>query len=212
MTADATNLLAEIRRSGGDVSLVGYDRLKLVAPAALLPKLAERVRAAKPVLLAALSDTASQLTAKERGGGVSNPQRNGATVQHLMAESTSDRADPTPAVKWRARNREALAYWSTFHPADEAARLAWGEIENHWHMQYGERVPHWQCAGCREPIGGLPALDLADGNRVHLDQAHGLDCLLAFGERWRGEATCGLRALGLNPPPRHGNPMTGHRA
>ena len=140
--------------------LVGCDRLKLVAPTALLPKLAERVRAAKPMLLAALAETASQVTAKKNGGGVSNPQRNGATVQHLMAESTSDRADPTPAVKWRARNRETLAYWSTFHPADEAARLAWGEIENHWHMQYGERVPHWQCAGCREPIGGLPALIL----------------------------------------------------
>jgi len=78
MTADAANLIAEIRRSGGDVSLVGCDRLKLVAPAALLPKLAERVRAAKPVLLAALSDTASQLTAKERGVGCQTPS---ATVQ-----------------------------------------------------------------------------------------------------------------------------------
>jgi hypothetical protein len=67
-------------------------------------------------------------------------------------------------------------------------------------MQYGERPPYWQCAGCREPIGGLAALDLGDGNRVHLDDAHGLGCLLAFGERWRGEATAGLRALGLDPP------------
>ena len=181
--------------------LVGCDRLKLVAPTALLPKLAVRVRAAKPMLLAALAETASQVTAKKNGGGVSNPQRNGATVQHLMAESTSDRADPTTAVKWRARNRETLAYWSTFHPADEAARLAWGEIENHWHMQYGERVPHWQCAGCREPIGGVPALHLADDNRVHLDGAHGLGCLLALGKRWRREATASLQALGLDPPP-----------
>jgi hypothetical protein len=66
--------------------------------------------------------------------------------------------------------------------------------------QYGQRAPHWQCAGCHEPIGGLPPLDLADGNRVHLDQAHGLDCLLSFGERWRAEATAGLRPLGLDPP------------
>jgi len=113
MTADATNLLAEIRRSGGDVRLVGCDRLKLVAPKALLPALTDRVRAAKPMLLAALADTASQVSAaQEGGGGVSNPRHNGATAQHLVAESTSDRADPTPAVKWRARNREALAYWS----------------------------------------------------------------------------------------------------
>jgi hypothetical protein len=98
------------------------------------------------------------------------------------------------------------------HPASEAARFAWGELEDRWHRLRGRRWPAWQCAGCDAPIGGLPALDLADGNRVHFDGAHGLDCLLAFGERWRGEATCGLRALGLNPPPRHGDPMTGHRA
>jgi hypothetical protein len=46
-------------------------------------------------------------------------------------------------------------------------------------------------------MGGLAALDLADGNRVHLDK---LDCLLSFGERWRGEAANGLRTLGLDPP------------
>ena len=52
MRADVANLLAEIRRSGGEVRLVGRDKLKLVAPAALLPELTERVRAAKPMLLA----------------------------------------------------------------------------------------------------------------------------------------------------------------
>ena len=67
-------------------------------------------------------------------------------------------------------------------------------------MQYGERAPHWQCAGCREPIGGLQALDLADGSCVHLDGTHGLSCLLSFGKRWRREAAAGLRALGLYPP------------
>jgi len=56
MTADAANLLAEIRHLGGDVRLVACDRLKLVAPTALLPVLAERVRAAKPVLVAVLAD------------------------------------------------------------------------------------------------------------------------------------------------------------
>ena len=105
------------------------------------------------------------------------------------------------AAQWRARYCEAQAYWSALHPAGEASRLAWGEIENHWHMQYGERVPHWQCAGCRDPIGGVPALHLADDNRVHLDGAHGLDCLLALGKRWRREATASLQALGLDPPP-----------
>ena len=168
---------------------------------ALLPELTDRKRAAKPMLLAALADTASQVsTAQEGGGGVSNPRRHGATAQHPTVESPPDHALPRPAADSFARHRQALAYWSALHATSEAARLAWGEVENHWHMQYGERAPHWQCAGCREPIGGLAALDLGDGNRVHLDGAHGLDCLLAFGERWRGEATAGLRVLGLDPP------------
>jgi hypothetical protein len=103
------------------------------------------------------------------------------------------------AADWRARHREALAYWGALHPTEEAERLAWGELEDRWHRLHGVRAPKWQCAGCGEPIGGRAALDLADGNRVHLDK---LDCLLAFGERWRHEATDGLRALGLNPPGR----------
>jgi hypothetical protein len=101
------------------------------------------------------------------------------------------------ATGWPARHREAFTHWRALHPESEAARLAWGELQDRWHMQYGERVPHWRCAGCREPIGRLAALDLADGNRVHLDH---LDCLLSFGERWRSEAAAGLRALGLDPP------------
>jgi hypothetical protein len=198
MTVDPANLLAEIRRSGGDVRLVGCDRLKLVAPTALLPELAERVRAAKPMLLATLADAGRKPNAaQESGGGVLYPRRNGATAQHSSAESSSDPAVPTPAADWRARHLETLAYWSAFHPAVEAGRLAWGEIANRWHMQHGERVPHWQCAGCHEPIGDLEDLVLADGQRVHFET---LNCLLRYGERWRGAATRALTALGLQPP------------
>jgi hypothetical protein len=100
------------------------------------------------------------------------------------------------AADWPARHREALAYWRTLHPTAEAAQLAWGEMLSRWHRLYGRRTLVWQCAGCGEPIGGLAALDLADGNRVHIDK---LNCLLAFGERWHNEATAGLRALGLDP-------------
>lgn len=198
MTADAANLLAEIRRSGGDVRAVGCDRLKLVVPAALLPELAQRVRAAKPMLLAVLADTGRIASAaQEGGGGVLNPWCNGATAQHSTAAYSSNRAIATPAADWRPRYREARAYWSAFHPADEAAQLAWGELQIRWHRLHGERVPHWECAGCHGPIGGLAAMTLADSNRVHIDT---LDCLLHFGERWRNEATDALRALGLDPP------------
>jgi len=49
-----------------------------------------------------------------------------------------------------------------------------------------------------EVIGGIEALTLGDDNRAHLVT---LDCLLRYGARWRAEATTGLRALGLDPPP-----------
>src|SRR6516162_4130733 len=110
MTADVANLLAEIRRSGGDVRLIGCDRLKLVAPTALLPELAERVRAAKPVLLATLAGASRKANpAQEGGGGVLNLRRNGATAQHLTADASWDRAVLAP-LDWRVRHREALAY------------------------------------------------------------------------------------------------------
>jgi len=99
MTADVADLLAEIRRSGGDVRLIGCDRLKLVAPKALLPELTDRVRAAKPMLLAALADTALQVsTAQEGGGGVSNPRRNGATAQHPTVESPRQQPTASPDI------------------------------------------------------------------------------------------------------------------
>jgi hypothetical protein len=101
------------------------------------------------------------------------------------------------AHDWPARHREALAHWGALHPADEAARLAWGELQGRWYRHHGERLPEWQCAGCGEPIGGLPAVDCGDGNRVHLGS---LDCIVRFGERWRGAATRALLAMGLQPP------------
>jgi hypothetical protein len=77
--------------------------------------------------------------------------------------------------------------------------MAWGETRWRWHIAHGERVPGHLCAGCRRPIGDAEALHIIDGYRVH--RTAGRDCLIRHGERWRGEATAGLRALGLDPPP-----------
>ena len=101
------------------------------------------------------------------------------------------------ATDWSIRRREALARWGALHGAEEATRLAWGELLSHWHRLHGRRAPEWQCAECGQAIGGLTALTLADGNRVHLD---GLDCLLRYGARWRGSATRALVAMGLRAP------------
>jgi hypothetical protein len=130
---------------------------------------------------------------------VRGPQRAEPLVRLLAVHKPAVMA--ALAADWQARHCEALVYWRALHPADEAERLAWGELEDRWHRLHGHCVPQWQCAGCRKPIGGLPVLDLSDRKRVHFDGAHGLDCLFAFGERWRGEATAGLRALRLDPPP-----------
>lgn len=193
MTSEAVDLLAEIRHLGGDVRLISCDKLKLVAPTALLPGLAERVRAAKPMLLAVLVDS----TSPAQGEGVSYPPGNRATLQHSLAASSPDPTMPIPAADWCARYCEALAYWSGFHAPSEAARLAWGEMENRWHQAYGERIPCHVCAGCGKLIGGLPALEVGHGMRVHIGE---LDCVIRFGQRWRKAATAALHGFGLDPP------------
>jgi hypothetical protein len=99
---------------------------------------------------------------------------------------------------WHARHRDALAYWSTLHPADVAALLAWGELECRWHRFYGGRTPDRQCAGCGQPIGGVASLDLPDATRVHFDERWA--CLIRYGERWRGAAKHALIAIGVKPP------------
>jgi hypothetical protein len=106
--------------------------------------------------------------------------------------------DPAPA-SWRRQYLVRTINWELSGARSEgrARGIAWGELLVRWHRLHGTRIPRWQCAGCGEPIGGFSALALADGNRVHFRK---LDCLLAFGERWRREATIGLKAFGLDPP------------
>jgi hypothetical protein len=80
---------------------------------------------------------------------------------------------------------------------ESAKRLAWGDLQNEWHKKHGRRWPTWLCAGCEKLVGGLDSIDLADGNRVHVEA---LDCMIEFGRRWRGDARRGLISLGLEPP------------
>jgi hypothetical protein len=125
---------------------------------------------------------------------VRGPRQAEPVVRLLAARKREVLTALAEATSWRAR----LAYWGVLHSPAEAACLAWGELEKRWHRFHGAKAPEWQCAGCGEPIGGHPALRLADGNRVHFDDD--FRCLLRFGERWRREATAGLKAFGLDPP------------
>ena len=94
---------------------------------------------------------------------------------------------------WLERYDVLTFRWSIGRPWSQARRLAWGELQNEWRSKHGTRSPTWRCAGCASPIAGFPALDLPDGNRVHL---HPIGCLIRFGRAWRNAAGAGLALLG----------------
>jgi hypothetical protein len=100
---------------------------------------------------------------------------------------------------WRDlyQQRIAMRQYGGLHDRAAAEQLAWGELQNRWHMRYGQRISRRRCAGCGGRICGA-TLDLIDGARVHL--AAGNDCLIHYGKRWRGVATLALVDLGLTPP------------
>ncbi len=101
------------------------------------------------------------------------------------------------AAQWRARHCESLRYWSGFHPAEEAAVIAWSEMIDLWHKQFGAREGSGICGGCRRPTERSAVLRMGDGTSVHIAT---LDCLIAYGERWRNASSQALVAMGVTPP------------
>jgi hypothetical protein len=164
-------------------------------------ELIEELRRYKPELLAALSRAAVPVRrrdiAEERGAVTTAPDPPAITPA-TEAEEGAATADQT---WWRDQyeERAAIRQYDGGYPRAEAELLAWREMETRWHATHGERVPRDVCAGCRRAIGDAEALDLIDGCRVHIADGH--NCLIRHGERWHNEATAGLRALGLDPPP-----------
>jgi hypothetical protein len=166
----AQELVRAVSAAGVKLAING-DKLSVTAPHPLSPGLVEELRRAKAEILDMLATTAG------RG--------------HLP---------PADAAWWRRQFTIRTLHWglSGRWTKDEAERLAYGELLDEWRKSHGRRWPFWQCAGCDEPIGGSSTLLLANGNRVHFDEE--CDCLIRFGDRWRGEATAGLKALGLAAP------------
>ena len=133
---------------------------------------------------------------------ITGPKRAEPIVRLLAQHKTEILEALTP-------NKNGTSYWLQRFTArsfewsngkrdrNSARRIAWGDLENEWHHLYGRVWPAWQCAGCEKPIGGLDAVNLPDGNRVHLEP---IDCLISYGWRWRGDADAALIALGLEPP------------
>ena len=124
-------------------------------------------------------------------------------VVRLLAENKCEvlRAlgDLLEAKQWQERYDALTFRRSIGREWSDARRIAWGALQNEWHENYGRRWACWQCAGCQKPIGRSAALHLPDRNRVHFDD---IDCLIRFGNAWRGAADARFAALGLQPPNR----------
>ena len=133
---------------------------------------------------------------------IHGPKRSEAVVKLLAENKAEVLAALSPTVaeanRWRERYTARTFEWCAGKRTwREARRLAWGDLQNEWHARQGKRWPAWQCAGCETPIGGLDALDLPEGIRVHFEP---IDCLVRFGKRWRAEADAALVAFGLEMP------------
>jgi len=188
MSGAARALLAELTQLGAAIDACG-GTLKLRAPEPLSPDLLERVRAAKPEILAALSAPAAADI--ERA----------AIIEHDAGYS-ADIADRHAREGWRAEDWRA---WLSETAArrrrigddhGEASRFAYGAAISEWHARHGARRVPGRCPGCERPIDERArVLALPGGERVH-----GVPCLVRYGARWRSAAADGLAGLGISAP------------
>jgi hypothetical protein len=132
--------------------------------------------------------------------GELNARGNYAVIPGAHSAPDIPATETLPPEWWRDEfeERAAIRQYDGHYTRADAERLAWGELQCRWHKEHGERVPADICAGCYRQIGSRPALDVADGNRVHDHTDHA--CLIEFGKRWRGAATRALIEMGLTPP------------
>jgi hypothetical protein len=133
---------------------------------------------------------------------IRGPKRAQGVVKLLAEHKAEVLAALSPSAvearRWQEQYTARTFEWACRKRNWQAARrLAWGDLQNEWHRANGRGWPAWQCAGCDEPIGGLDALDLPEGIRVHFEP---IDCLVRFGKRWRAEADAALVAFGLEMP------------
>jgi hypothetical protein len=112
------------------------------------------------------------------------------------------RQNAAEAQAWHDRYAARIVHWFRGgDPWQEAERLAFGELILAWHRERGVRSDPARCAGCSGDLrNGADLILDYDGTRVHLDGVRGVDCIIAYGTRWRGAAVAGLRALGIDPP------------
>ena len=83
----------------------------------------------------------------------------------------------------------------------EAMHSVWAEAECIWHCRNGVVPNPDRCAGCGEWMLDGPGIRLPDGAVVHFGNPDRFNCLLLYGQEWRGAASAALLALGLKRPP-----------
>jgi len=170
----AQALIADLTRRGVELT-VNADRLRWRAPKGTVgPEEMAAMRRHKTAIIDLLS--------RRQDGGQSDPKGD------------------TPAA-WRVWYRARIQHHKRLGRDDIlAGSLAWGEAENIWHRRHGAKSDPSKCAGCGGLLSGRERLPLGDDAAVHWAEGAGLDCLAAYGTRWRAEATAGLAALGLSAP------------
>jgi hypothetical protein len=107
------------------------------------------------------------------------------------------------AAWWRGQFAARSVHWSLdgHREWQEAERLAFGDMIIEWHRRHGACPDPRRCAGCGEELSdGVGIVVDHGGARVHFDAARRIDCIVEFGQKWRGAAVAGLRMLGVNPP------------
>jgi hypothetical protein len=132
-----------------------------------------------------------------------------APVVRQLADVKADvlaalaRSEQSDIARWYDRFAARIAHRSLNGQRSwrEAERLAFGDMILEWHRRHGARPDPRSCAACGHelPDGSGIVLDHG-GLRVHFDAVRRDDCIIAYGQKWRGAAIAALQKLGINPP------------
>jgi hypothetical protein len=174
---DGVILLQRASEAGLAVTAAG-DKLVIRGPRRAEP-VARLLIAHKPEVLAALVP------------GKHSADRVGAVDRPPVADQT-----------WQAHYSRGIVHWFLHGQRrwHEAEAIAYGELLIKWHKHYGARPDPRCCAGCGHELPGDGGLVLSDGAHLHLVGVRGVDCVIAYGQKWRDAALVALGALGLDPP------------
>ena len=132
----------------------------------------------------------------EQGGNPSNPSNPKHEEFPTLPKAAADLAWWRDLFEKRAVIREI----DRGRPRENAEGLAFSDVILEWHLRHGARPDPRHCAGCGDELAAAAGLVLCDGARVHLDGVRGVNCVTAYGQKWRGAALIALGALGIDPP------------